>query len=102
MSQLKPRDCQEERTELMLTIRVRRQHREILSGGVNGERLRLVSRRDAQHIKTSKGFYPAASITIKPRIAAGSTEGWYGGGEGNPPSLTPLLRFEIRGVALAA
>jgi len=25
-----------------------------------------------------------------------------GGGEGNQPSLTPLLRFEIQGVAFAA
>jgi hypothetical protein len=26
----------------------------------------------------------------------------FGGGEGNQPSLTPLLRFEIQGVAFAA
>jgi hypothetical protein len=51
----------------------------ILKGSIrrrNEERLRLTSRRYAR--------------------------AWSGGGEGNQPSLTPLLHFRIQGVAFAA
>ena len=52
------------------------------------------------------GVYPAPLITIKPKIGAESTEGWYGGGEALNPSLIayigPSLTFTIQGTVLAA
>lgn len=75
-----------------------------LSGGVNEG----MSRRNVESTRENAigGFYPAPSITMKRKRGAGSTEGWYGGGEALNPSLIayigPSLTFTIQGTVLAA
>ena len=53
--------------------------------------------------KTAKGVYPAASIEERLRLKSRRHEqAWFGGGQVTQPSLVPLLRFDIQGVALVA
>jgi len=90
MSQLKPRECQEERTELMLTIRISQKEKpEVLSCPLNHDKAFEMGRRRSTHwMLLSRRQEQTKGLRVE---RAG-----FGGGKPSFKLFTPTIRFPVK------